>query len=511
MARSIHDTWGELHRAEHSDWSDPEARDAVVAELKANIRRQDAVRTSERRLRREGPADPQPMDVDRLPILIEDEAPFVFHALGAEDIREVIRWLPAGSVDGLRAIRLMVSRDTGERSWPREPFTGRRRFEALPGVYISRTLGWYKPSTATVCVHAFLCERQAVAPFVIWLRLTALRTLLHELAHHFDLTFRVGRSRWDLLDRDKEEAWADRLGGEDNDVLARRYLRDHYPDECERLQTWFQTALGVELPPVMVFLDSDELGLSHAFRRLAREVHAGVDLVAARVRFARQAHRAGVNEVASAIVQAVLAGDPAHPRALALKGCLALCCERDYAGCLASCGRALEGEPDCAEALETVVRCHATAEHWQETAEACERALQHLAVDERSCSPYVLRTLVESRMLLDDADGVRSALAQMRARPMRTLALEADVYEVIERCWREAWEEAFVRASRMLATARGDRWGERALTAVRFECARRLGRSVPDLDVSIVDRFESHPFTRAWATRLRRVAGGSGT
>ena len=507
MARSIHDTWGELQRAKDSDWSDPEARDATVEELRANLRRQHAVRTSERRLRREGRVRPPPLEVDRLPIVVEDEAPFVFHALGAQDIREIIRRLPPGSVDGLQTIRLMVARDPGEPSWPRDPFTGRHRLELLPGVYVAKAQGWYQRSSRTVCIHAVLCEVSAVAPFVVWLRLRALQTLLHELAHHFDATFRVGRSRWDLRDRAKGEAWAERLGGQDNDMLARHYLRDHYPEECERLQSWFETALGVGLLPVMALLESEDVALTIAFRRLVREVLAGGDLAGARVTFARQAHRSGINDAARAVVEVVLAGDPRHPRALALKACLALCGERDYEGCLASCRLALDTEPGCAEALETVVRCHATAERWQDTADACERALQHLPVDERSCSPYVLRTLVESRMLLDDTDGVRSALAQMRARLSGALAHDADVFEVIERCWRGAWEEAFVRASRMLANGKDDRgWGENALTAARFECARRLGRSVPGLDTSIVERFETHPFTRAWAARLRAAS-----
>src|SRR6185295_16485212 len=263
----------------------------------------------------------------------------------------------------------------------------------------------------------------------------------------------------------------------------------------ERLQAWFQTTLGVELRLMTVLLESDDVALSRALRRLAREVHAGGDVAGARITVAREAHRARVHDVARAIADAVPAGDPAHSRALALQGCLALCCERDYEGCLACCRLALEGEPGCAEALETVVRCHATAERWPETVDACERALQQLPRDERSCSPYVLRTLVESRMLLDDADGVRLALAQMRSRLAGALALEADVYEVIERCWRGESEEVFVRASRMLASARHDEsWGGELLTAARFECGRRLGRSVPELDARIVQRFEKHPF-----------------
>ena len=49
----------------------------------------------------------------------------------------------------------------------------------------------------------------------------ALKTLLHEAAHHFDLTFRVGRSRWDVGDKEKKEAWAER--GE-NEEAARVIL-----------------------------------------------------------------------------------------------------------------------------------------------------------------------------------------------------------------------------------------------------------------------------------------------
>lgn len=59
MARSIHDTWGELLEARQSDWSDPDIQEATIAELRANLRRQTAVRTSERRRRQHGPARPQ--------------------------------------------------------------------------------------------------------------------------------------------------------------------------------------------------------------------------------------------------------------------------------------------------------------------------------------------------------------------------------------------------------------------------------------------------------------------
>jgi hypothetical protein len=116
MARSIHDTWGVLQEAERADWSDPDVLRAIRAEMKANMRRQGLIRESELRLRREGVRQPPPIDLDRLPILADDEGPNVFHPVSEEDVREVFRRMPPGSLDGLQAC---APGPMG--SWPRTP------------------------------------------------------------------------------------------------------------------------------------------------------------------------------------------------------------------------------------------------------------------------------------------------------------------------------------------------------------------------------------------------------
>ena len=98
----------------------------------------------------------------------------------------------------------------------------------------------------------------------------------------------------------------------------------------------------------------------------------------------------------------------------------------------------------------------------------------------------------------------------MRAWADGQLASDADVYDVIARCWQEQWEEALLRASRLLETATHQRstW----LAAVKLECAHRLGRphlaGMPRaLDVA---RMEEYPFTRPWAQRIRVLLDARG-
>jgi len=157
-----HDTWGVMDRAKHADWSDPEIPGAIVAETLANIDRQRAIRASERRLRRRDRPPRLPIDPDRIPIIVEDEAPHVFHAAGEQDIREILRRLPRGSLDGLRAIRLGIDRRDEKGPLPRDPFDRARR--DVPAGR-RRTPGHHENPLAV----SFLTERDAVAVATGWL------------------------------------------------------------------------------------------------------------------------------------------------------------------------------------------------------------------------------------------------------------------------------------------------------------------------------------------------------
>lgn len=507
MARSIHDTWGVMQRAERADWSDPDVPRAIRAEMMKNWRRQQAIRQNERLRRRGGVVSLPPIDLERLPILVEDAVPYAYHPASEEDIRAVLGRLPAGSLDGLQAVRLCVDKREGKAAWPRDPFTGRRRSEVIRGVYTSPVLGLYDRETATIWLHAYLCDPGAIGPFAPYFKALALRTLVHEAAHHFDRTFRVSRSRWNMGDQEKHEGYA--YGSEDE--LAKEiigpYVLERYPSECAELDRWVEAHGGAAPGPPGFVVATSGTSLSRPFLGLVRSVLAGDARDVSRVVFAKELHKIGGNEPARAIVRAVLADRPDDAGALALSACIAQCEDRDFELGESLCLRAIAGDPTCLEARTVLVRGYAIQEKWDRAAQACEQALSVISAGDVEHGEYVLETLVESHLLLGAFDEVRSDIARMRAWGSKDAALGADVYEAIAHCWAQRWEEALLLASRLMRTGKYEAWSV-WLTPVRFECAMRLDRPhlAGAIDEAGLAGLEERAFTSAWSRRIRGSA-----
>jgi hypothetical protein len=315
MARSIHDTWGVLERAKRDQWSDDAVPEAIVAEMKENLRRQRAIRESEKRLRKQGGTPPQPVFSETIPIFLDAPAPHLVHPASEEDIRTLLSMLPPGSLDGLQGIHLALDHEEarGARA-VRDPFTGRLRREAIPGVFTSPRAGLYERDTASLRVFSLLCEPAALGPFAIYFRMDALRTLLHELAHHTDLTFRVGRSRWDTGDQSKRELLAEQAEREGSAQLVLPYLRGRYPGQCEALCAWIEEHGGTRLP-LDSFLGAG--AAEPAVLELAREVHGGASPEAVQIAFALRLSEAHEEVRAREILTAILARHPGFPGALA--------------------------------------------------------------------------------------------------------------------------------------------------------------------------------------------------
>lgn len=505
MARSIHDTRGVMERAERADWSDAHIPIAIVDEMKGNIRRQRAVRESERRLRRPGATFVPPVHPDQVPILVDEQAPCIFHPASEEDIRAVLRRLPPGSFDGLQAIRLCVDHTEGDAAWPRDPFIGGRRQELIPGVYASNSLGSYSRSRATIRLHAYLCDPATIAPFALFFKLRTLKVLLHELGHHFDLTFRVGRSRWDVEDREKEEAWALQSENEPAADLLGPYIRERYSSECDALEQWMADHGGATFSVNGFLLDERRWPLHRAFFTLARSVLAGHERDATRVAFARKLRDSGAWEPAEEIVRGVLANRPDDAEALAMSALLAMRKgRRDFETAESLCRRAIASDPTCLYAWQGLVRCLWMQEEWERTALACEEALSFIPVGDIQFGEGILVALVESRLLLGDFCKAASDVERMRAWGTRSCTASADVYGAITRCWAGEWEDALVLSSRLLKSDWYKGWGA-LLPAVRFECAHRLGR--PHLAGAFgkaeLAELEGRAFTKKWARRIR--------
>lgn len=504
MARTIHDTWGVAHRAKRADWSDPEIPKAIAKEMRKNWLRQQSIRDGERRLRKQGAVPPQPVHPSRVPVVIEHEAPYL-HSPTVRDIRLVLARLPRGSIDGLQAIHLCL--DKGGREYGeglvRDPFTRRWRREPVPGVFSPTPLGSYDFDGAIIRIYGWLCEpdARAVPPVALVLKVESLKTLVHEVAHHFDHTFRKRRSRWSLGDKDKHEAWAERIEGAQGADVVLPYIASTYAAETEQLERWIEVHAGVAMDTLQLLYHEPEI-----FLGLARSVMSGRDPDATKVDFAAHLHRIGGNDYARAVLDKVFAHDPEHAEALAVSACILQCEHRDFAASEPICRRAIAADPGCLRAWDVLARGCAIQERWQDAALACEGGIAHTPDGERPAW-YFVSTLAEAHLHLGDWAGVEADVARMRDRGGHDADLCAEMHRVLASCWRQAWEEAQRLASSMLAGGKvdGEAISKLWLAAAKYESAHQLGR--PDqagsFDGAQLRELEDGSLTKKWAQRIR--------
>jgi hypothetical protein len=148
-------------------------------------------------------------------ILVGHVEPYLFFPASRDDFHAVLRALPVGVADGIRSIRLESGVDYvnqhGSSSAHQDPLIGRRGDEIYAGIYAPTIRGTYDPVTNDVRVFGFV--RAPGAAMLPWqfqeLRFSMLRTLVHEVAHHFDRTSREARGRWLMDDFEKGEQYAD--------------------------------------------------------------------------------------------------------------------------------------------------------------------------------------------------------------------------------------------------------------------------------------------------------------
>jgi len=129
----------------------------------------------------------------------------------------------------------------------------------MPGVYSGLALGTYFQRSGLVAVYGFVVienELRVPLPVLrIYLKMQALKTLLHEVAHHRDSTARVKRGRW-LADRTENlEAYANKMEVEWTLAVLVPYLEQACPEEVTMLLNWVEQHGGIKLP--LSFLAAD--------------------------------------------------------------------------------------------------------------------------------------------------------------------------------------------------------------------------------------------------------------
>lgn len=255
MSRSIHTTRRTLSRLCKERYSSDEHHEAILKKAGQSLRhkRRIKVQVAAERSRAEPPlagAAPETIPIEVVP----SASPFEHHGASPEDIRAILSLLPRAATEGIGRIQLLLGKQDQEESAPGnvepDPFTGRVGYETLPGIYAGQYLGSYHPRSGLLAIYAFvyvtskLMLPQPVCE--IYLRLHALKTFVHEVAHHHDQTTRVARGRWRADSKDTVEQYAEKMQHVWTQEFVLPYLARVYPGEIDALLGWVEERGGMK-------------------------------------------------------------------------------------------------------------------------------------------------------------------------------------------------------------------------------------------------------------------------
>lgn len=305
--QNIHTNRKDIIELTRWKYADPEVRRAQAQELWADIRRK---RRTKRQVKGERAAENGLIvasEVESIPVSVSDAGQFVHFPASSDDIRNVMRLLPRGLLDGLVGIELCLGaeyqRDPSvydlEDGYEPDPLVGRIGDQMLPGIYRGHCLGYYSRPHSTIRVFAYVYdpEKVDVRLWGVYLRLQMLATVVHEIAHSVDLTTRVAKDRWLADDKSKVEMYAEKLEYSWLMDCVVPYLETTYSDETTVLLNWIEHYGGERISLAMLAGEPRTTGAhgllrlgidaSAAFHDLARSVADGKDLRESRLDFAR--------------------------------------------------------------------------------------------------------------------------------------------------------------------------------------------------------------------------------
>jgi hypothetical protein len=451
LSRSIHTTNQSLRRLIRQRSSDPEAHARALEKARKELRLK---RLIKQKTRAERHLDPPPLaatPVDTIPIEVEEASRPVFHALDESDVRALLRAVP-DAAEGLSRVHLgsgalyieQCIADIEGDWWERDPFTGRFGSEMMPGVYSAAVLGLYYPHDLSVHVHAFALDRgRFVLPersCELFLRMSALGSLMHEIGHHHDFTRRRSRGRWlvdDLGNEDKLERHADRRAHDWTRDFVVPHLRHRRPDDVRELLDWLAERGGVRLSLEELVPDRGGMSAYEAVRCWLGELTANPGRREARTSLAEHLHLENRFEPCLRALDGLLAEDPGDAESLTLRADTLVHLERpDEALAIAE---ALRGRGIDTDDLWQVL-CDALERlgEWTRLLEACERWCA--SRDQRGKPHHVVydhRAVASAGLCdLEAAERWLKAWAESRTRPRPLDLLRGDVVWRLKRARR---------------------------------------------------------------------------
>ncbi len=491
MSRSYHVTLRDLRR--------PRLTADERKKLRAELRRKRLTKflVGEQRARvapvAGAPPDAIPIDVER--------APGAYYPAEHDDLRAVMARLPPGAIDGLAGVRLRVGREAqldyarrrDGRPAPseRDPLLGRYGRALWPGVYVGVCLGQYDPDTSVIDLYAYAVDPAALRPAdaaKAYLRLGALSTFVHEVAHHVSHSLASRRGRWfageapdEIYAERYEHAWT-------RDVVA-PYLERAYPDACRAFEAFVRAHACVGRPLAWFAGDPRKTrrggrtrttlsSEGRALEGLFAGTLAGREPLDLAVEFADELHFADLFEDALEAVEATLARYPGAPSALALR-----------ADVLEHLGRFDEAEgaardtlaraPREARAWETIAALALRRGAWRTLAEAGEQLVA--LRDDLHDQALACRAAIE--LGVDAQHRVEALVAATKPSQYPT---EADVLAALWALRRGDPAASFALANERLVGEPSTAFRSRTapLKAICLEAAKALGvaEGLPTLD-----------------------------
>lgn len=391
MSRSIHTTRRTLRDLRKKKFASAEDRQAALKKARSEIWKK---RRIKRQVAEERGRENPPLAVaavGTIPVEVWDTGPFVQHGASEADVRAILALLPSAACEGIASIRLCLGREYMEERADddddeRDPFTGRKSFEIFPRVYAGDVLGTYSFKVGRIAIYAFVFDPAKLplsAPLcTFYLRLHALKTFVHEVAHHHDEVCRKARGRW-RADREENSEWyAEKMEYEWTHEIVLPYLERTYPKEARALRRWVAHRGGLLLPLAFFAGDcrtTERNGMvrlvsstSSAFETLVSEVTTAGSLAESRLGFAWDLHFADAYEDCLAILEKLLARAPEWIEALTCQADTLVHLERlDEA--LAVAEKVLHLEPANAEARESRGDVFERRKDWAALLENCAR------------------------------------------------------------------------------------------------------------------------------------------
>ena len=404
MARSIHTTRRNVRDHARDDHGDRDQARAEGQRLRAELATKRRIKAQVAAERAREPLDGAVVDPATIPIVVEDVGEHVHHAASPEDILAILRRLPPGVADGLTSITLLPSRALEDGG---------------------RVLGCYFPDRACIELYADDLEpEQPFRPFqALHLKLRALATLAHEVAHHHDHTARVARGRWRADHDDQQEIYAERMEHAWFEEVVIPYLEQAYAAELARLRAWMIEHGGAALPLALLAGDPRvtrkggrrvfRWGVSGALETLFADVAAGADPVETRIAFATELHYADEYAIPRAILAGVLAEHPTHHPALTLLADIDVH-EGLHRAAEALSREVLARDPDDLEAWIVLVDALCGQTRWADVVAAATRAIAcACAADSLTDAARLLRDRARAHLELGDHAGVERDLCAL--------------------------------------------------------------------------------------------------